>query len=55
MRSDQNGVEVGLIRAPGKVVEEIHHILRNAWVAGEQAHVGIEARGLSNGGHTRRH
>ncbi len=30
---------------PGQIVEEIHHVLRDARIAGEQPEIGIEARG----------
>ena len=45
-RSDQDGVEIGLIGVAGQVVEEIDHVVGDAMVAGEQADIGIEARGL---------
>ena len=44
-RHQQRG-KTGLIGVSGQVVEEIHHIVRNPRVAGEQADVGIEAGSL---------
>ena len=45
-RRDQDRTEIRLIGMPGKVVEQIHHIVRDPMVAGEQPDIGIEARSL---------